>query len=95
MADGTSRAIRGRVATRTIRFDLAGADPVRLAGMPGVTEVDIRLGSVRLASTDADRTVRQLFLAELPIHDLEVTGADLEDAFVALTSDGADTTETV
>ena len=95
VADGTGRAIRGRIATRTIRFDLAGADPVRLASLAGVTDVDIRLDSVRLASTDADRTVRELVLADLPIHDLEVTGADLEDAFVALTSDGADTTETI
>ena len=32
------------------------------------------------------RTVREIFRADLPIHDLEVTGADLEDAFIALTS---------
>ena len=28
----------------------------------------------------------QIFRMDLPIHDLEVTGADLEDAFIALTS---------
>ena len=94
VADGTGRAIRGRIATRTIRFDLAGADQARLASLPGVTDVYVHLDSVRLASADADRTVRELFVADLPIHDLEVTGADLEDAFVALTSDGASTMET-
>ena len=51
-----------------------------------MTEVDVRDNAVRLVSDDADRTVREIFRMDLPIHDLEVTGADLEDAFIALTS---------
>ena len=86
VADGTGRAIRARVAARTIRFDLAGADASTLAKLPAVTEIDVRGDAVRLVSDDADRTVREIFRADLPIHDLEVTGADLEDAFIALTS---------
>ena len=34
VADGTGRAIRGRIATRTIRFDLADADPARWPTCP-------------------------------------------------------------
>jgi ABC-2 type transport system ATP-binding protein len=86
VADGTGRAIRARIGSRTIRFDLADADATTLATLPAVTEVDVRGNAVRLVSDDADRTVREIFRMDLPIHDLEVTGADLEDAFIALTS---------
>ena len=86
VADGSGRSIRARVDGRTVRFDSVGADRARLAALPGVTAVDIRGGTVSLTTTDADATVRALFAAGLPIRDLEVTGADLEDAFVALTT---------
>ena len=40
---------------------------------------------VTLDTVDADATVRDLVRAQVAFSDLEVTGADLEDAFVALT----------
>ena len=95
VADGTGRSIRARIAARTIRFDLARADAVTLAKLPAVTEVDVRGDAVRLVSDDADRTVREIFRADLPIHDLEVTGADLEDAFIALTSTSTERQEAI
>ena len=39
-----------------------------------------------LTTRDADATIRALYKADLPLRDLNVTGADLEDAFVALTT---------
>lgn len=92
VADGTGRSIRGRISARTIRFDLPDADPATLARLPGVTEVEVHRQAVRLTSTDADATVRAISSADLPIRDLEVTGADLEAAFLALTS-APDTTK--
>jgi ABC-2 type transport system ATP-binding protein len=50
-----------------------------------------RRPSRRLTTSDADATVRALYAAALPIRNLEVTGADLEDAFVALTTPTATT----
>jgi len=41
---------------------------------------------VTLACADADTALRALLAAEPTACDLEVTGADLEDAFLALTS---------
>ena len=38
---------------------------------------------------DADATVRASYAAGTPIRDLEVTGANLEAAFLALTAEGA------
>ena len=61
--------------------------------LPGVTQVDVRGETVRLSTTDSDGTVRALFATNLSIRDLEVTGADLEDAFIALTSDPANAEE--
>ena len=39
-----------------------------------------------LACSDADTALRALLAAEPSARDLEVTGAGLEDAFLALTS---------
>jgi ABC-2 type transport system ATP-binding protein len=86
VADGSSRSIRARIAGRTVRFDSVEPDRTRLAALPGVTDVDIRDVTVALSTTDADATVAALVNAHVPIRDLEVTGADLEDAFVALTT---------
>jgi ABC-2 type transport system ATP-binding protein len=89
-ADGTSRAIRARVTEKTITFDLAEPDAAALGALPGVMGAAIREQAVRLATSDADTTVRALYAAGLAIRNLEVAGADLEDAFIALTT--ADTT---
>ena len=51
--------------------------------------MDIRGGEVRLTTTDGDRTVQALFASGIPIRDLEVSGASIEEAFLALTSDPA------
>src|SRR5262245_48541605 len=85
-ADGTSRAIRARVQEKPVRFDLAAPDGDTLRALPGVTGATVRAQAVSLTTADADATVRALYAAGLPIHDLEVAGADLEDAFIALTT---------
>ncbi len=86
VADGSSRSIRAGVHGRTVRFDSVEPDETSLATLPGVTAVEIRGATVTLATTDADATVMALVTRHVPIRDLEVTGADLEDAFVALTT---------
>jgi ABC-2 type transport system ATP-binding protein len=58
-----------------------------LAGLPGVTDVEIHGDSVTLRTTDSDATVPALYALGRPVRDLEVMGADLESAFLALTSD--------
>src|SRR5262245_43348871 len=95
-ADGTSRAIRARITEKTVTFDLAEPDAVVLRALPGVTGAAIRAQAVRLTTSDADATVRALYAAGLPIRNLEVAGADLEDAFIALTTatDTIDATDT-
>jgi ABC-2 type transport system ATP-binding protein len=50
-----------------------------------VTSVEIHGDSVLLRSVDADITLRPLFAARDQVHDIEVTGAGLEEAFLTLT----------
>jgi ABC-2 type transport system ATP-binding protein len=97
VADGTGRAIRGRVAGRTVRFDLAGAASrgAQLAALPGVTAVDLQGDRVALTTTDGDATVQALVLTGLPIRDLELTSAGLEDAFLSLITESHDPQEPI
>jgi ABC-2 type transport system ATP-binding protein len=89
VADGPATAIKAVVGGRTIRVTLPGADEAALAGLPGVTAVERHGDAVRLSCTDSDAALRALLAAEPAARDIEVGGADLEDAFVALTSGAA------
>ncbi len=90
VADGTSGSIKASVGGRTVRFSLEGADPAALRALPAVIDCEVHGAAVSLRSSDADATVRAAYASDLPIRDLEVTGANLEAAFLALTSGAAD-----
>lgn len=90
VADGTSATIKAAHGGKTVRFTLAEPDPFILATLPGVTDVRVLRDRVSLATSDGDATARAVFDTGLAFRDLEIAGADLEDAFVALTHhDGA------
>ena len=59
-----------------------------LRALPGVIGLDRHGTSLTLLSADADETVRGLVTAGVAFRHLEVAGADLDAAFLALTSDG-------
>ncbi|HST65132.1 MAG TPA: ABC transporter ATP-binding protein [Mycobacteriales bacterium] len=86
VADGPATAIKAVVGGRTVRATLPGAAPAALAALPGVTAVEIHGDGIRLTCTDSDAALRALLASEPAAKDIEVGGADLEDAFVALTS---------
>ena len=83
VADGTAASLTSRVGSRTVRFSGGPAD---YAALPGVSEVDCRNGTVRLETGDVEGTLRALLARYDRLPDLTVTGASLEDAFVALTA---------
>jgi ABC-2 type transport system ATP-binding protein len=85
VADGTVDEIRRTAAVRRVRFHAPGADAGALRALPAVQQVRQADGEISLDSTDADATVRALVLSGTTFTDLEVTGAALEDAFLALT----------
>ena len=84
IADGTAADIKRLVPGRTVSLDLAGVGAAGLEALPGVVGVEVHRDRAFLSTTDSDATVLALAAAGR-IRDLEVAGADLEDAFMALT----------
>ncbi len=93
VADGTAAAIKARTGGRDVRFRLVGAQHAQLTGLPGVTGVDIDGEHVRLRTVDSDATVRAAIRADLPLRDLEIGGAGIEEAFLALVNENVPSRE--
>ncbi|MEV0969901.1 ABC transporter ATP-binding protein [Microtetraspora glauca] len=85
-ADGTSAEIKREVAMTTVSVTVGG-EAAWLGRLPGVTRMEVAGDRARLHSSDPDATVMALARAGA-VRDIEVTPADLEDAFVALTATG-------
>ncbi|MEO9220670.1 MAG: hypothetical protein ABI251_02635, partial [Mycobacteriaceae bacterium] len=75
-------------AGRVIKATLPGASEAELLSIPGVDDVEIRGDRVLLHAKESDTVARHLLTAT-DARDLEVTSKNLEDAFIALTSDTA------
>jgi ABC-2 type transport system ATP-binding protein len=88
VADGTTAEIKAIANGRQIRATLPGADTRVLALLPGVEDVEVRGDSVLIRGKDSDGVARYLLNNTLA-RDLEITAQNLEDAFIALTCDGA------
>jgi ABC-2 type transport system ATP-binding protein len=89
IAEGTPSDVKRRVADKTVRFraDLPAA---ALASRPYVQRVDAEPGGLTAVYTsEPERLLRDLFAEGTTLRDLTVTDADLEAAFVALTSRAA------
>jgi ABC-2 type transport system ATP-binding protein len=87
VADGPAPEIKARVGGRTVRATLPGVALAELAALPGVTTADRHGDAVILNCSDAEEALRGL-LARFPAaRDVEVHGAGLEEAFLALTTD--------
>jgi ABC-2 type transport system ATP-binding protein len=87
VADGAPTEIKARVGRRTIRATLPAASPDRLSELAGVASAERHGETVSLSCTDSDAAIRALLGAYPGAHDIEITGADLEQAFLELTGD--------
>ena len=85
VADGPGATLKAGVAARQLRFVVDRPDQTLLDSLQGVTDVVVGGTGVVLNSLDADATVRDLVARGVAFRDLEVTGARLEEAFLALT----------
>jgi ABC-2 type transport system ATP-binding protein len=86
VADGPTTEIKARVGTRIIRATLPGANERELERLPGVTSAERRGDSVVLRCSDSDAAIRTLLAAHPEARDIEIAGADLEEAFLELTA---------
>jgi len=84
IAEGTPEELRSRVPGKKISFESAGIREEAFAGLP-VGTLTIAGGRVTTLTTDAEGVLRELFSRGVAIGDLEVTGAGLEEAVLALT----------
>lgn len=92
VADGSAAEIKNLASGRTVSAQLTtGAghpDPEEVAAnlraIAGVESVDVRGPRVLVRAHDSDSVAR--YLLGMAAHDLEISSHNLEDAFVALTS---------
>jgi ABC-2 type transport system ATP-binding protein len=82
--DGAPQAIKRHIGARKIRCTTT-LDPDCLLAIYGVRSVSRDGASVVLLTDEAERVVRELLTRDPGLKDLEVTGARLEEAFLALT----------
>jgi ABC-2 type transport system ATP-binding protein len=90
VADGPTTEIKARVGTRTIRATLRAAGVDDLATLPGVGSAERRGDAVILRCPDSDTAIRALLARYPAARDIEITGAGLEEAFLALTAERAE-----
>jgi ABC-2 type transport system ATP-binding protein len=86
VADGSAAEIKGLSAGRTVRASVTGVDQAALAALPGVDSVELRADSALIRTRDSDAVARYL-LTTTDASDVEITSHNLEEAFIALTSD--------
>jgi ABC-2 type transport system ATP-binding protein len=87
VADGPPTEIKGRVGMRTIRATLPNVASGELVELAGVARAELRGDGVLLSCVDSDQAIRALLERFPQARDIEITGAGLEEAFLALTAD--------
>ncbi len=85
IADSSPAQIKARVAGKRITFTTTQqTDENMLAGLP-LNSQQVNDHRVRLLTNEPEAVLRELFRRGVEMRDLEVSGADLEEAFVAMT----------
>lgn len=84
VAEGTPADIKRRAAGRRVRA-VTSLNLAQVAALPGVAHAERVGAATSLLTSNAESVVRQLLQLDAGLSDLEVTGAGLEEAFLALT----------
>ena len=85
IADSTPAEIKSRVAGKHVVFNTPRAiSDADLEGLP-LTGKQVQDHRVRLLTNSPEVVLRELFKRGIEVTDLEVAGADLEEAFIAMT----------
>ncbi len=86
VADGTPRDVKAAAGIRGhIAFTCAEASSEPFGQLPGVAHVAIDHDHVVLTTTEPDTTIWALYDLRHAISEIEITGGDLQQAFLALT----------
>ena len=84
ITDASPQEIKSKVAGKRVRFTSAALTDQDLEGLP-ITTRKVTDHHVQLLTNQPEVVLRELFHRGIEISDLEVSGADLEDAFISLT----------
>ncbi|MET4782558.1 ABC transporter ATP-binding protein [Glaciihabitans sp. UYNi722] len=91
VADGTPTEVKAVVSGRIIRFavddDIADASADAVQNLQGVRSLERRGASFALVCDDSDAALRELLSAVPSARDIEITSHNMDDAFLALTSE--------
>lgn len=86
IAIGTPAEIKAKTAGKRIRC-ITSLSIASLRQIPGVTEAKEDREAVEIHAVEAEPVVRELLARDAKLSGLEITGAGLEEAFLALTQD--------
>jgi ABC-2 type transport system ATP-binding protein len=88
IAEGTPATIKAQTAGKKIRCVTSlGIGAIRQ--IAGVTEVKEDREAIEISTGAAEPVLRELLARDANLSGLEVSSAGLEEAFIALTQDGA------
>jgi len=88
IAEGTPAQIKAQTAGKKIRC-ITRIPIASLRDLPGVSEVKEDREAIEIHAVEAEPVLRELLAWDKTLSGLEVTSAGLEDAFLALTQEGA------
>jgi ABC-2 type transport system ATP-binding protein len=95
VADGSVASIRAQASGRNVSALMSAGDLARFrAVFPDLTDVTERGGRTYVRTGDSDDVARYL-LTQTAAREVEIAAHNLEDAFVALTSDPSGTPERI
>jgi ABC-2 type transport system ATP-binding protein len=89
VAEGTPAEIKAKVGGKHVRFAADTLTREWLAAVPGVQSVSRAGNQWTLYTLEPERTLREVFATGATVTGLEVEGARLEEAVLALTGDRA------
>ena len=84
VVEGTPAEIKQRAAGRRVRA-VTSLNLEQVSSLPGVAQAQRIGAATSILTSEAENVVRQLLRLDEGLTDLEVTGAGLEEAFLALT----------
>ncbi|MGH8226171.1 MAG: ABC transporter ATP-binding protein, partial [Gammaproteobacteria bacterium] len=86
VATGSPAEIKNTVAQRRIRC-ITRLAPAQVQALPGVSAVKQDGKFLEVAAAQPEAVLFELLKRDATLHDLEVSGARLEEAFISLTED--------
>jgi ABC-2 type transport system ATP-binding protein len=86
IADGTPDEIKSSVGGKYVSFRAEHVTEAELCALPDAQRVEVLGAQVRIFTQQPEAVLATLFQQGAQLRDLEVVGAGLEEAFLALTS---------